>query len=394
LRGRLFEAARSKRDLIRGIIEKLRSGEPPLTNVRIENLPSPSPRGSRLPHAAEDGGSRLVEFEAYSVFIVRGWASSYGGEGGSYGTLVEAEYSDVGVMVPQRYSEERARMYRETLEALAARDVLPAIDGGLLLWDGSLRPLVARHRPGVAEVGMSEAISELKGRLGMDLAEALAEMARLWLEGEAPAAPLLVSSRVGVDDLKDEDGGWIAFLEWTEKLAALRSLLEEAWRRGVTPVFITKTSRSTSFFGRSLPDVYYLKRLRRFDPFMTEYRVRRGLEELRGLERSRVRGPLLPEDGGLDSFYRERLGLLEFYVRLDPGAPILKVEIAFDLEEGGDPGASVERVVSALESLPRARGYPLSLTIAHRRAHLGSEEVERILDLLGLELERRERWML
>ena len=396
MRGRLFEAARARRDLIRLLIEKVRRGEKPLTTVKIYDLNPGGGGGGGIPHAAEDGGSRLEEFEAYTLFIARGWAASYRNSGpqGSYDVGLEVEYSDVGLILPPTYGEERVRVYREALEAIAAGEVLPHIEGGVLLWDGSLRPLVARHRPGAADKEMARAAGELRSRLRMDLGEALEEIARMWGMGEAPAAPGLVASRLSIEDLADDDAAWIALLEWSEKLLAVRRLLQEAWRRGVTPVFVTKTSRSTSLFRRVLPDVYYLKRLRRFDPFRTEHTVLRGLEQLRGVRREHLRGPLVPEELGLDEFYRERLGLAEFYLRLDTGAPILKVEVAFDADSTGDPGGLVERAVRALMGLPRARGYPLSLIVAHQRARLGRGDVERVLSILGLELERRGRWVL
>jgi len=394
LRGRLFEAAKARRDLIRGFIEKIRREERPITTVKIYDLDSRPGGGGSLPHAAEDGGSRVEEFEAYTLFIARGWAASYHGEGGRYGVGSEVEYSDVGLVIPPAYGEERVRVYRETLEALAAGEVLSRVEGGILLWDGSLRPLVTRHRPGAADKEMARVAGELRSRLRMDLGEALEEIARMWGEGEAPATPGLVASRLSIEDLADEDAGWIALLEWSEKLLAVRSLLQRAWSKGVIPVFVTKTSRSTSLFKRVLPDVYYLKRLRRFDPFRTEHTILRGLEQLRGIRGEQLRGPLVPEELGLDEFYREELGLAELYLRLDAGAPILKVEVAFDAGATGDPGGMIERALGALMSLPRARGYPLSLAVAHHRARLDRGDVERVLSILGLELERRGRWVL
>ncbi|MEB2836913.1 MAG: DNA double-strand break repair nuclease NurA [Desulfurococcales archaeon] len=396
MRGSLVEAARAKRELIRLFIERIRRGERPATNVRLYDLPPRGGGGRGIPHAAEDGGSRVEDFEAYTLYIARGWAASYEAAGGGYRVSFEAEYSDVGIVLPQAYSEERVRLYRETLEALAALEVLPRIGGGLLLWDGSLRPLVAKHRPGASEAGMAEAARILRDRLRLDLEEALGELEKLWAQGEAPASPGLIASRLEVEALGDRDYVWVALLEWAEKLLAVKRLLESAWRAGVTPLFITKTSRSTSLFGGILPDVYYLKRLRRFDPFRTEHRILRGLEEFRGVEKGSLRGPLLPVEAGLDEFYRERLGLAELYVRLDAGAPILKVEVAFDAGQA-DPGrleGLVERSVEALQGLPRARGYPLGLSVAHRRARLAGGDVERILAVLGLELERSGRWML
>jgi len=383
LRGSLLEAARAKRDRLRGIARRARGGGGGRPEVELEALPEPEP-GGPVPHGAEDGGSRLVEFESFSLYLVRGWAASFAGDGGGgYTFLGEVEYSDVGVVMPQKEPDSRVGVYRDVAEARAAVEVVSAMKGGLMLWDGSLVVLSYSGHPARVGPRVEERLSE---RLGLTLGEALSEISRSWAEGVVPASPALVESVLGAEGVDGGDYEWVALLEWSEKLLAVRVFLEEAWARGVLPVFVTKTSRSTNFYGGPLPDVYYLREARPIDAFTTPPRLGRGIPEY-------AQG-YVPRAWGLREFYSTRLLRVEFYARLDPGAPILAVEAAFP--EGGPwgPRSAFERALRGLLSLPRTRGYPLSLIVAHRRTHIDSSLARRVIEALGLSLERRERWML
>jgi hypothetical protein len=381
VRGSLLEAARARRGLVTSIVGSLRRGGGGLSGVEFVELPDPpSGGGGGLEHGAEDGGSRVVEFESFTVYMARGWAASYRFEEGGFRVLGESEYSDVGVMVPQERAEDRVGVLRDILEARAAAEAVSRMRGGLILWDGSLVVLAYSGRPPRVGGRTREA---LRRRLGVGLGDALEWAARLWARGEAPATPSILGESVGLESLGREDYEWVALLEWAEKLAAVRAFLEESWRRGVLPLFVTKTSRSTSLLGRALPDIYYLRRAKPFEPFVAKSRVQEGLP---GYEL-----PYVPEALGLRSFY-SKVRRLEFYTRLDPGAPIVAVEAA--LPPDWDAGEAFERALRGLMSLPRARGYPLSLIVAHERTHITDSDARRVLEALGLGLERRERWML
>ena len=385
MRGGLLEAARAKRGIVRRIVEAAR-GSGDRGGLDVEIRPIPEARGGQgggLGHGAEDGGSRVIEFESFTIYMARGWAASFEAGRDGYRTLGEVEYSDVGVMLPQEGAEDRVGVYRDILEARAASEAVARLSGGLMLWDGSLVVLTYSGRPPTTGERVRE---KLAYRLRMGLDSALEEAARLWARGVAPASPALVEERLGASELRREDYGWVALLEWAEKLAAVRVFLEEAWRRGVLPVFVTKTSRSTGLLGRALPDIYYLRRARPFEPFATSPVIRRGGEALPGYTLQHV-----PRAWGLHSFY-SGIVRVEFYARLDPGAPILAVEAA--MPRDWDPLEVYERALHGLLALPRARGYPLSLAVAHERTHITEAEARRVLEALGLGLERRERWML
>ncbi|GAB6147493.1 DNA double-strand break repair nuclease NurA [Stetteria hydrogenophila] len=408
----LLEAALRRRERIRRLVKLFyeREDTPKVREVRGKIRRLPPPRGDGVPvHAVEDGGSRLEKCEAYTLYAVKAWASLYSpGPGGFDLASPPVEEADVGVVVPPVYDEDRVRLYRETLEAYATARVASRAERGLILWDGSLRVIISRHRPGAPDErrmqDVERAAAERLG-FGSDAAGMYGELwGRVWraalLGAGDPPTLSLVEERLGVDKLESADGRWLPFLEWVEKVMAFRLLLEESWRRGLTPVFISKTSRSTLLAGGKLPDVYYLRLAEPVEPFWTEQEVLHGMTEIRRLEGKETRGPFFPNPGveelNLNDFYEERLGIAEFYVRLDRDGPILKVEVAFDASRHSDDEARsmAEGVVSALLSLPRAQGYPLTLKVAHSRARLTSSELRRALHALGLDLERCGRRML
>ncbi len=398
----LIEAAIRRRDSLRRLVKLFYEEPEDVSFVRDKLRKLPAPRGSRVPpHAVEDGGSRFEDFEAFTIYAVRAWAALYTPNGGRFDSASEAEEADVGIVVPQAFPEDRVRIYRETIEAYTAARVVANASGGLLLWDGSFRVIVGRHRPGAAEMPLSEAESRAAERLGLRPSDMYYE---LWRRVNSvverglrdPPARSLIEERLGLENLSSDDGVWVSFLEWVEKSMAFRLLLEDSWRRGVTPVFLSKTSRSTSLLGKPLPDVYYLRMAKPVESFLTDYSVLHGIEDIRAFKSKVVRGPFYPRHLGLDEFYRDLLGLAEFYVRLESGGPILKVEVAFNaLRYGEDDVADlVEGVVSALSSLPLARGYPYTLLVAHSRARLTRDDMDRVLHALGLGLERSGRHML
>jgi hypothetical protein len=402
----IVEAAIRRRDEIRRILRpyyELVEAELPEMEKRIRPLPG---GGGPIEHAAEDGGHDVRELEAYVLYVVHAWASCYKPSGDGFRSCGEEAAADVGVVLPTAYHEERIKVYRETLEAWVSRRILKRMDGGVLLWDGSLRPVVIRHWPGAGETGkgFERLLSDAAKKLGYHrlggIDDMLADMMREH-ERVPLAAQRMVLTKLGPEKLQGEDAKWVSLLEWFEKMAAVKLMLEDAWNRGVTPVFITKTSRSTSLFDKALPDVYYLRILRPVEAFMTHGAVLRTVKEMRGFPPSeRIRGPLFPENLGLNSFYMENVGLIEFYARLSRGSPILKIEIAFDLGEvGWDPGEdyveeSINRVIEALLSIPQSGGYPLPLKVAHERGRVRREDMDRVLSALGLALERSGRVML
>ena len=400
----IIEAAIRKREEIRRVLHPFYElVEKELPGLEKEVKPLPSGR-EPIEHGVEDGGQDSRELEAYTLYIVHAWASCYRPRGGSYEVVGEEAYADVGVVLPPAYHEERIRIYREILEVWVSRRIISRMNKGMFLWDGSLGPIVIKPWPGASESGrgFEKLLSEAAKKLGYQRLGGIDDMLADMME-EHESGPLsaqrMILTNIDPDTLTSEDARWVSLLEWFEKMAAVRSMLETAWARGVIPVFITKISRSTRLYRKALPDVYYLRILRPVDTFATRGVLLKTVKEMRGFPPTeRIRGPLFPENLGLNKFYMEDIGLIEFYTRLIRGGPILKVEIAVRLGDVRDEEDFIEeqvsRVIRHLHAIPNTNGYPLPLKVAHERGRVRREDVDRVLSALGLSLERTGRVML
>ncbi|MEB3860463.1 MAG: DNA double-strand break repair nuclease NurA, partial [Desulfurococcales archaeon] len=360
--------------------------------------PLPPPESNRG-FAAIDGGSRVADYEAFSIYMVRAKSVCLKPRNEEYVSCGRLSAADVGLLLPPYYEEERTSIYREILEAWVAARVLERSRPEMILMDGSLTPIVARRRPhhGLLREDEEATVSKLR-ELG--IADSMEEIVA-WLQEQHDRAPLIapyLASRLALDELLgSDDTGWLSFLEWLEKLVAYRRLFEEAFNRGSRIVFVSKSSRSTELFEKALPDVYYLRRISPFKTGYTRPKLSRGALELRRLRE--VSGRFYPESMGLRDFYDKRLASLAFYVRLESGAPILRVEVVIDASlEGiqrleGSLESMVAAVVSKLRGMPVSNGYPLILKMAHMEARIDAEDSRRVEEALGLTLERESRYV-
>ena len=408
----LIEAAEQKRPFIGSVFEAVRTIREEMSaklgeaERKIRSLPYRGP-GS-VAHAAEDGGSGSVDFEFYTVYGVKAWAASFRPNGsGEYLVMQEARIADIGIVLPAGEEDTRIRFYRETLEAWASRQVIRGSPRGiLLLWDGNLTALLSGRKPWTSEARLKTIIDDAKRLLGLSSVD---EVVRGVVEKHS-SRPLSVSELVyeyvlpaGDRERKHLVAG---FLEWLEKLESIRLLFQEAFARGAAPVFIAKTNRSRSLLNGAFPDVYYLreaasKRLGGDQPFYTEPRARLGAIELEAGEVKPGRDCSLkyyfPEPYG--SYFGCEIAVIDFYARLDPGGPILRVERAYPISEADlvDPEwrrNAVEETIELIQGLPRRSGYPYPLLTAHRQASLSRDELYAAVRVLGLGAERLGRGML
>jgi NurA-like 5'-3' nuclease len=190
----------------------------------------------------------------------------------------------------------------------------------------------------------------------------------------------------------------ILALESLERLLLFRRVIEAAWSRGSTPVFVVKTSRSTSFCGGSLPDVHLVEATLRargsFEPGYAVANVYNSVYDYFGL--SKRERSMYPDVGGLRDFYENRLAVASAFVRLRAGGFIFKVEVLYDRSAGaGDPAGLLREVVSRLSSLPlTSEGYPLPLVVADSNSRVARAEMEAAMRALGLDLTPESRSML
>ncbi len=366
-------------------------------SVEWRSLPSPSPEPP--PVVAVDGGSMKLETETTTIYAVKAWAGVFNPtlEG-------EEEIANAGPVVPPENAEDRISIYREILEAALAARHTPR--RGLLLLDGSIRPVLRWWRPGFTRRGtrMSTALSEALRRVeewaktSSPLALAVRGCRSLGapscLEELIRSSPIRPASTELAHELGPRVGDWIVLVEVMEKLYLYKEAIEAAWRAGSTPVFITKTSRQRSLCGedQARPDVYYIKKLHPAEPgyAIAGGGVVVGAYNITGIARGGDErlGSLYPQQMGIADFYEERIALVEAYARLAPGAPILLVGVVLPAED-----ASIHRLeeaLSRLQAIP-GDGYPAPLFIAHHKARIHRDEAN---TLEGMLVDSRERTML
>ncbi len=398
----ILEAAAKRKSELKEILKLFYEKSENIKKIELKELP---PKDHRAPvHAAEDGGHRLIDFEAYSIYLIKAGALCISSTSAENREIpVEKTIADVNVIIPPRYAEERVSLYREILELWISRRVLWVCKPNMFLWDGSLRPLLIKHRPGARYSrrytkliqGISKRISFLSS---------LDDIASL-ITSRLDKAPLvslrMVREALKITEINNNDAEWISFLEWLEKLLLISMFLKDAWELGAIPVFITKTSRETILFDNALPDIYYLRQLKPFEPFRTPGKLRKNLIGVMGLPTEDVKklGPLLPSIDLLKEVFLKKLGLIEFYARLERAAPLLKIEIAIDLSKQSLVNSElideiIANVLKKLLSIPILGGYPLSLRLSHSKWKITNKELDKVLRTLGLDIERGGREML
>jgi len=422
----LAEEVLRRRDLIRAVIERVpRTGR----SCQHEFHTLPGSVGREIVHSAVDGGHALGAFEGFSVYVARAWGRVFPPRG------EPVEESAVGIVVPPENPEDRVSYYREALEALVAWRLMGTPE--IAFFDGSIRGAVRWWRPGYGRRGpsLSEMLREASaaileavehGVLDMDCPGPV-EGSRLLEEdpglrcveefirdapftgedrGKRPASNLLAMKLAAVRESGEFNVWWAIALEVAEKLYLYRMALEEAWRTGALPVFISKTSTGTRMCGGPQSDFHILRKLYPLEEgyVVWDGSVMHGVLEVTGLAEpgKELEGggkAFLPRILGLHEFYMERMVVVEFYARLARGGPWLMIDLVLDGEKVGVPEQweakeIVEDALSRILSVPLSRGYPVSLIVAHRHARITRDQAQMYLNGLRLHSEPQARGML
>ena len=379
----------------------------------------PPAAGRAVPHSVEDGGSNISRLRTYSLVTARAWAASFTGEGEAGGRTYESSF--VGLVLPQGYKAmPRLQVYREVLEAHVARQA--AVGGGLALYDGSPPLKWGRVGRKLTWEGVLEALAMLIKAAGAR-ASPLTEVACVSPDPECaveavanarvrPFVPRLLLSLPGPDAIEEvsrklgpappaERYEWLVGAENFERLYVYKLSIEEAWRRGSVPVFLVKTSRSTSFCHEQLPDVHVIEAILRSRRLFSEGYAVAGLYndiyEYFGLSSKGGKATLYPSLGGVSDFYENKVSVLSMYVRLRPGGYVFRVDAVLEREmaAGSRPEGLAADVLSRLRSVPLSdTGYPIPLIIADSRARVTRDELERVLKVIGVDLTPESRSVL
>ncbi|MCE4603378.1 MAG: DNA double-strand break repair nuclease NurA [Aeropyrum sp.] len=390
----IAEEAREVSPLVRDILSRRAEGRDSCEGlIGFKKLD-----GKRLGEAiiAVDGGNRSLDFSDFTFYLARAWAGTQSGS--------EALYNAIGVVVPPVEPEARISIYREVLEAYTALELVRRIEGpGVILLDGSPATALKWWRPGFArrDLMMSQALETAKrvlvdvdlSILGIECSvkgECVEDLVSKAVRRPASAKLGMILARSNTYSAKDLR--WLIAVEVAEKLYLYMSLLREAWRKSITPIFVAKTSRSSEACGGPLPDVAYLYPAAPPEPSLAVLRrdamVKIGIENILGLGGDEASGRFIPDVGDLRRFYTEMVAEVRTYVRLSPAGPILSVSalVPSSTPELLNPAEYIAEVLKPLIDISPS-GYPLHLLIAHERAKVSSQDLESSLLVMGLSLE-------
>ncbi len=391
----LLPEALSVRDYVRSLLQRLSF------DCDFEWRPLPEVRrDAPVSYSAEDGGQNVRKLRTYSVVSAKAWGAGFPTDG----RPVYVQRGFVGVMIPQGLDpSSRLRLYRQVLELEVAD--LATVKGGLVLFDGT--PPMKWGKVG-AKTSWDESLSlaakvmikgsdAIKDLTDVSCSDSSAECALHMIESSnkrpfSGRALLRLAAKGLIDEYvlgPDPRHSWILALESLERFYMFRKTVEDVWSKGSIPVFLVKTSRSTSFCRSSLPDVHVIEYALRsqgvLGPGYTIARVYNNIYEYFGLKPSH--SSLYPDAGGLRSFYENRIGVISMFIRLRPGGYIFKAEVVFDNSSERSPDQLVNDVLTYLSRIPLSpEGYPLPLVTADYNARLSETEMEAVLRALGLDL--------
>lgn len=382
---------------LRDIIRSLVSGIPEACDFEWHSLPEPS-KGS-IAYSVEDGGQGDRKLRTYTLFAVKAWGASFS-DNGQYNSVQEGF---VGLVVPQGLEPgQRLRLYRQVLELdVSAKSVAKE---GIALFDGA--PPMRWGRIGT-EVTWGESL-ELAAKVLSSRPEALKGLTQsmcsepdvdcvLDLISNALRRPLTARALMRLAAQGGLNLGLgserkliysVLAMENLERLYLFKSVVEKAWSQNSIPVFVVKTSRSTSFCNRSLPDVHVIESALRakgnLEPGYTVANVYESIYDYFGLKRSGR--SMYPDVGDLRDFYENRLSVATAFVRLRRGGYIFKVEVVYD-RKAQSYEEVLREALSKLSALPlTAEGYPLPLLMADSKARVTSAEMDAALRAVSLDL--------
>ncbi len=374
----LVNEALRKYDEIRWFINMLEVRSLNRDKIQWFELPEP-----KLPDVVigVDGGSRVVDLKLSPFYMVQAIAIvHYKHDKTMYEKTDKVWIGDLGFVLPPKYVEERAQLYREMHEAEVARLACSnlsreSIDdrNSLILLDGSLLSVIIHPRP-----GSSVKFDTVEAYLRKNLVNTMLPEDNI-LEWVDTTRKALLKKQALREEEHEILAAAIGFIEYLGKLEAYCRFLTKCAELGIPTVFVSKTSRSTEYFNNVLPDMYIYEK-------MTETM---GYSKPRIISLSKVKTyPEMMFTSKLRRFF-SNMKIYTVYSRLDIGAPVLKIEIPVT----SDSEPNVENILSILRGIS-SDGYPFPLREAHVEAKIDNTLYTQVLSILDMAYEETGREVL
>ncbi len=336
------------------------------TNYVIDEQLDPAKNSGIPPRllVGVDGGSYSIPLLVSDIYLIKtyGVYLEWDERNSDYRVKRDREYRivDIDFILPQGSSQDRITLYRQITELRAMLYGLR--ENALVLGDGSIESLISRpthQKLWSLDIG---------GIMGCDeISSLIEEYSPL---GSAIALKKIVESA--------EDASIAVRLELAEKACMLKKILSEIIMYGKKMIFVTKTGRSNSIFGKTVPDQYIVSQYTYKPGYIVDSptTLKQAIEEL-------------PAYCGLKDI-GEKIVLINGYARFTKGTPPMKIQAIISKEEYKSLAKSyLEIYRDNIRGLSKAteNGYPIPLFLAHQKAHIKKRATDLILKTLGIEEE-------
>lgn len=346
-----------------------------------------------------DGGSRGIDFKGFTLAFITAGSIGYYKENNMLKFYNRYRAAYVDKVMPPFNIDERISLYREILEGKVACH--SCREHGLVLMDGTIESAIIAPRPRISRKDFEEVpflrgytivegainyIMEKKPELLNELFECIDESLTNinYLHENPICASTLDYSFAKNPRIID----YIAVsLEYIEKIYVYGRLLKKIADRECMLIYIAKTSRSMDLFNSNIfPDIILFEKLTS-EPGYSRIN-KQPLTSVKLLPRLRI-----------SRTYRDIIDLYEkiciYYAfsRFMDYGPVLGVELIDLCTSPQINDESFKHIHNVLATIS-VNGYPFPLRIAHHEVHITSDDVSKLLHLLGLEIETTGREIL
>jgi len=306
--------------------------------------------GESIVVAGSDGSYNYKEFKSFTIYAVNSEVLIFDKK------LKAIKACDVDILYPYRFTDDRLRFYMHMFETKTIFNALKNNKIDLVLFDGSIigdiiRPLPFQLNP---DIFVREQIkNKFLSKLQSNNIEIVSKNFFKEIEKMYPNNKVEVQS----------------YLEYLEHLLSLRNMLE--FKEKI--VAISKTSTSSNYFDRNIPDMAIFEKLSKAQGYSKPIYVT-------------INEKLKREFPILDEFFKG-LEFTIFYARLQDRKNVLKFEIPMKISEG-----EIKDLLSKIKNIC-VEGYPYLLKKAHNDVVVHDADIENIARIFG-SLEKTGREML